>query len=49
VKFESDQTIAIELEKEKKTGGPGPGKKPNTSGLSDNPYGQEEDLKDAPY
>ncbi|MCC6335405.1 MAG: protein kinase [Myxococcales bacterium] len=47
VRFESAQTIAIELEKEKKAG-PGP-KKPPTPGLAEDPYTQEEDLKDSPF
>lgn len=47
VRFESAQTIAVELEKEKKAG---PGlKKPPTPGLADDPYTQEEDLKESPF
>jgi eukaryotic-like serine/threonine-protein kinase len=45
VRFESEQTIAIELEREKKAVA---GKKPG-GGLADDPYSQPEDLKDAPY
>ncbi|MBL8914925.1 MAG: protein kinase, partial [Archangium sp.] len=52
VKFESEGTMAIELEKEggkKGTGGSGTGKTPRGNGLADDPYSQEEELKDAPY
>ena len=48
VRFDSEQTIPIELEKEGKKGpGPAP-KKPKQPGLADDPYSQEEDLKDLP-
>ena len=50
VRFDSEQTIPIELEKEKKAGGQTPlTKKPKGSGLADDPYSQEEDLKDSPF
>ncbi|MFO0600583.1 MAG: FHA domain-containing serine/threonine-protein kinase [Myxococcaceae bacterium] len=50
VRFDSELSIPIELEKEKKgTGGPVPGKKPNNNGLADDPYSQQEDLKDNPF
>ncbi|MDP1822700.1 MAG: protein kinase [Archangium sp.] len=48
VRFDSEQTIPIELEKEKKAGTPGLTKKPNP-GLAEDPYTQEEDLKDSPF
>ncbi len=48
VRFDSEQSIPIELEKEGKKG-PGPGKKQKTPGLAEDPYSQEEDLKDSPF
>ncbi len=48
VRFDSEQTIPIELEKDKKGPGPGP-RKPRQNGLADDPYSQEEDLKDSPF
>ncbi|MDP2272604.1 MAG: FHA domain-containing serine/threonine-protein kinase [Archangium sp.] len=48
VRFDDEQTIPIELEKDKKATGPGP-KKPKQPGLADDPYSQEEDLKDSPF
>ncbi len=47
VRFESDQSVSIELEKEKKSGGGG--KKSGNTGLADDPYGQTEDLKESPF
>lgn len=47
VRFDTDQTIPIELEKEKKTG-PAPKHKPK-SDLAEDPYPQEEDLKESPF
>ncbi len=49
VRFENEQTIAIELDKDKKGGTVPLGKKPTKPGLADDPYTQQEDLKDAPY
>lgn len=46
VRFDSEQTIPIELEKDKKVTGP---RKPKQPGLADDPYSQEEDLKDSPF
>ncbi len=48
VRFESEQTISIELEKEKKSGGVG-GTKKQGGGLADDPYSQTEDLKESPF
>ncbi len=48
VRFESETSLTIALEKEKKTGGGGAAPRKNT-GTSDNPYEQTEDLKDAPF
>ncbi len=50
-RFDSEQTIPIELEKEKKGGGAQVPltKKPKGTGLADDPYSQEEDLKESPF
>ena len=50
VRFDSEQTIPIELEKDKKGGSP-PSltRKPRQPGLADDPYSQEEDLKESPF
>ena len=49
-RFDSEQTIPIELEKEKKGGAQTPlTKKPKGTGLADDPYSQEEDLKESPF
>jgi hypothetical protein len=48
VRFDSEQTIPIELEKDKKGPGPAP-KKPRQPGLAEDPYSQEEDLKESPF
>jgi hypothetical protein len=48
VRFDSAQTIPIELEKESKKGTPSLTKK-KQPGLADDPYSQEEDLKDSPF
>jgi len=48
LRFVSAQTITVELEKEKKAGGGTAPRKP-TGGTSDNPYEQQEDLKDNPF
>ena len=47
VRFDSEQTIPIELEKDKKGSGPVAAEEANT-GLADDPYQQQEDLKDLP-
>ncbi len=50
VRFDSEQTIPIELEKDKKGGNaPSLTKKPRQPGLAEDPYSQEEDLKESPF
>ena len=49
VRFDSEQTIPIELEKDQKGGTPSLTKKKPTPGLADDPYSQEEDLKESPF
>jgi hypothetical protein len=48
VRFDSEQTIPIELEKDKK-GGNAPSLTKKPTGLADDPYKQEEDLKESPF
>ena len=48
VRFDSEQTIPIELEKDQKGSATSLTKK-KTPGLADDPYSQEEDLKDSPF
>ena len=49
VRFDSEQTIPIELEKDKKVTAPPLTKKPRQPGLAEDPYSQEEDLKESPF
>jgi serine/threonine-protein kinase len=47
VRFDAETTIPVELEKEKKAGPAAP-KKPKGGGLADDPYSNQDELKDLP-